>query len=84
MVPRVAKNHVQQLKIWFLWFLVDDEEARNVSNFVGPFKNVNIQSLITVVILALLGLFVGLACVISALHRVHEGHVGKSVSKICR
>ena len=32
--------------------------------------------MISTVIIGLGGLFLGLACVISALHRIHEGHVG--------
>ena len=50
---------------------------KNHSTFVGPLKGLNIQTLITFVLLGLLGLFVGLACVLSALHTVKTGHVGK-------
>ena len=50
---------------------------KNHSQFVGPLKGLNIQTLVTFVLLGLLGLFVGLACVLSALHTVKTGHVGK-------
>ena len=50
---------------------------KNHSTFVGPLKGLNVQTLITFVLLGLLGLFVGLACVLSALHTVKTGHVGK-------
>ena len=51
---------------------------KNHSQFVGPLKGLNVQTLVTFVLLGLLGLFVGLACVLSALHTVKTGHVGKS------
>ena len=50
---------------------------KNHSQFVGPLKGLNVQTLVTFVLLGLLGLFVGLACVLSALHTVKTGHVGK-------
>ena len=62
-------------------FLVDhgmgEGPPKNHSTFVGPLKGLNVQTLITFVLLGLLGLFVGLACVLSALHTVKTGHVGK-------
>ena len=57
--------------------MIDDGMAQNMSKFVGPFANLSVSTLITAVILALVGFFAGLACVISALHRIKEGHVGK-------
>ena len=52
------------------------EVDNSVSKFVGPLANVSVPGLISAVLIALGGLFTGLACVIAALHRIHEGHVG--------
>lgn len=69
-------NHIQSDKIPDIDHGMGEGPPKNHSTFVGPLKGLNIQTLITFVLLGLLGLFVGLACVLSALHTVKTGHVG--------
>jgi regulator of protease activity HflC (stomatin/prohibitin superfamily) len=46
------------------------------AKIVGPLAKVSVPFVIITIVLTLSGLFLGLACVISALHRIKEGHVG--------
>ena len=55
---------------------VVDDEKPSPTKFAGPLSGLSVPGLITGIFLGLTGLFVGLACVISALHRIDEGHVG--------
>ena len=58
-----------------LLFSVDDEKP-SPTKFAGPFSGLSVSGLITGIFLGLGTLFIGLACMISALHRIDEGHVG--------
>ena len=51
-------------------------EEKGHSKLVGPLAAFGMPGLIIGLVLGLASLFVGLACCISALHRVREGHVG--------
>ena len=59
----------------FTLFSVDDEKP-SPTKFAGPLSGLSVSGLIAGIFLGLSGLFIGLACVISALHRIEEGHVG--------
>jgi len=56
-------------------FPIDDEKP-SPTKFAGPFSGLSVSGLITGIFLGLGTLFIGLACMISALHRIDEGHVG--------
>ena len=51
-------------------------EDKGHTKLVGPLAHFGVTGIITGLVVGLGGLFIGLACVISSLHRVHEGHVG--------
>ena len=42
----------------------------------GPFSNISIGSVITLIAIFVTGIFLLAACLIVAIHRVQEGHVG--------
>ena len=56
------------------FFFLEQEKGHN--KLVGPLAQFNVGTIVFGVIAGLGGLLVGLACVISALHRIKEGHVG--------
>ena len=54
------------------------EDVENLGNtpMKGPFAKLSIASLVSMILISVAGLFLLGACLIVAIHRIQEGHVG--------
>ena len=66
-------NHKSNI---IFYFVLDDVEKVGNTPIKGPLAKLSIGSLITLICISVAGLFLLIACLIVAIHRVQEGHVG--------
>jgi len=55
---------------------MDGLEDKSNTKIVGPLAGFGVPGIISLLVIGIGGLFIGLACMIAALHRVREGYVG--------
>ena len=64
------------MQIFAIYNNVGDVEKLGNTPMKGPFAKLSMGSLVSLVLLSVACIFLLGACLIVAIHRIHEGHVG--------